>query len=182
MADENSPAFVIPAASGERTTPRPGDHPVVSSRHTPSVLALSERKRADFWKNVSIGVCLLALLLSWLTIRAGRSAELIHIMDTTGTVHSGPVEPLADSKGFFATTAIFATNAALQRSQVGFDLRELLPLYFTPRTVQKLEDDLKKQAEDIRRRNLQIKPLIDIIGNPVAAGRDSADHDPQVPA
>ena len=169
MAEETVHSPERPAAS-ERPTPRPGDHPLGVSRHTPSALALGERQRADFWKVVAIVVCLGALTLSWLTIRAGRATELIHVMDTAGNVTTGPVQPLANSRGFFNTTAIYATNAAMQRSPAGFDLRELLPLYFTPRAVQKLEDDLKRQAADIRRRNLQIKPLIDVIGDPVAAG------------
>jgi hypothetical protein len=169
MAEETSHSSEKSAA-GERPTPRPGDHPPALSRHTPSALALGERQRADFWKVIALAVCLGAMTLSWLTIRAGRATELIHVMDTAGNVTTGPVEPLANSRGFFNTTAIYATNAAMQRSPAGFDLRELLPLYFTPRAVQKLEDDLKKQADDIRRRNLQIKPLIDVIGDPVAAG------------
>jgi hypothetical protein len=154
-----------------RSTPRQGDHPQPASLyHRPSVVAISERKRADFWKNMALGVCLLALLLTFLIVRAARSTELIHVMDPLGNMYAGPVEPLADSKKFFNLSAIYATNAALQRSSSGFDLFELLKLYFTPRAIAKLEDDQKLRQEDIHRRNLQWKPMIDSIGDPVAAG------------
>lgn len=141
-----------------------------SSRHTPSHLALCERRRADLWRIVAIAVCLLALLLAFLIVRAGRSSEQILVMDSQGNILAGPLEPLSSSKGFFTTTALCATNAALQRSNAGFDLYDLLRLYFAPRALQKLEDDLQARIEDIRRRNLQQKPLIESIAAPVVAG------------
>ena len=156
------PASTRPTRQGDQRQPLP--------RHTPGVLAMSERKRADFWTTCALGVCLAALVLSYLIIKAGRATELVHIMDPQGNMYAGPLEPLADSKKFFNVTAIYAANAALQRSPAGFDLYELLQLYFTPRAVAKLEDDQKARQEDIRRRNLQWKPILDSIGDPVAAG------------
>ncbi len=153
-----------------RATPRQGDQRQPPPKHTPGALAIGERQRADFWKHCSLLVCLAALALSYLTIKAGRATELVHVMDPLGNLYAGPLEPLADSKKFFNVTAIYATNVALQRSSAGFDLFELLPLYYTPRAVAKLQDDHKKRQDDIRRRNLQWKPIIDSIGDPVAAG------------
>lgn len=153
-----------------RSTPRPGDQPLPLPKHTPSTLAISERKRADFWKTCSILVCLGALLLSYLIVKAGRATEFVHVMDPLGNMYAGPLEPLADSKKFFNVTAIYATNAALQRSSVGFDVSELLKLYYTPQAVAKLQDDQKSRQDDFRRRNLQWKPIIDSIGDPVVAG------------
>jgi hypothetical protein len=159
-------------AAGEaaRRTPRQGDQLQPSSKHTPSALAVSERKRADLWKNIAILVCLAALGLTYLSIRAGRATEMIHVMDPLGNTYAGPLEAMSESKKFFNTTAIYATNAALQRSPAGFDLPEVLKLYYSARALNRLEDDLKKRQDDMRRRNLQWKPLIDSISEPVAAG------------
>lgn len=140
------------------------------SRHTPGALAISERKRADLWRNLAVVVCLLALLLSYLTIKAGRPPELVHVIDAAGNVYAGPLEPLSESRRFFDVTAIYATNAALQRSSAGFDLEELLRLYFSVKAVAKLQDDQKGWEGDSRRRSLQWKPIIESISEPVQAG------------
>lgn len=157
-------------ADRSRPTPRQGDQPQPPSRHTPSALALSERRRADCWRNLSLLVCLVALALSYLAIRAGRATEVVHVMDPLGNMYAGPLEPLADSKGFFHVTAVYATNAALQRSPVGFDLSELLKLYYTPRAIAKLQADQKAREPDLRRRNAHWKPILEAVGDPVAAG------------
>ncbi len=166
----SSPSGIPGAAARTRPTPRQGDQPQPASRHTPGAFAISERRRADWWKNISIVVCLAALVLAYLIVRAGRTTEFVHVMDPLGNMYAGPVEPLADSKRFFNVTAIYATNAALQRSAVGFDLSELLKLYYSPRAAARLEEDQKSRQSDIRRRNLQWKPLIDSISDPVPAG------------
>ncbi len=153
-----------------RPTPRQGDYPQMNPAFTPSALAISERKRADLWKNCSILVSLTALALSYLTIRAGRATEMVHIMDPQGNMYSGPLEPLANSKQFFNVTAIYATNAALQRSSAGFDLFDLMKLYYTPRAIARLQEDHKKREADLRRRNVQWKPIIDSISDPIPAG------------
>lgn len=157
-------------AAQVRPTPRQGDNPQPASRHTPSFVAIAERKRADLWKNCSILVSLSALALAYFTIRAARSTELVHVMDPLGNMYAGPAEPMAQSSRFFNTTAIYATNAALQRSPAGFDLAELMKVYYTARAVAKLEDDQKLREKDIRRRHQQWKPIIDSISDPVPAG------------
>jgi hypothetical protein len=91
-------------------------------------------------------------------------------MDPSGNLHSGPAQAMADSRSFFHVTSLYAVNAALQRSPAGFDLYEMLGLYFTPRAVQKIEEDYQRRREDIRLRNLQQKPLIETVGEPVPAG------------
>ena len=160
----------VGSAEQRRPTPRQGDYPQPLPRHTPSYLALAERRRAERWKTCSLLVCLAALALAWCVVRAGRATELVYVMDPLGNMYAGPVEPLADSKRFFNVTAIYATNAALQRSPAGFDLSELLKLYFTTRAIGKLEEDNKVRLADIRRRSLQWKPIIDSISDSVPAG------------
>lgn len=170
MTRDDSTVLADGAAARTRLTPRQGDFPQPASRHTPSALALMEKRRSDFWRGTSIAVCLVALALSYLTIRAGRATEKIFVMDPTGNIHAGPLEALSQSPRFFHVTAIYATNVALQRSPVGFDLFELLKLYYTPRAIAKLQDDHKAREPELRRRNLQWKPIIESIGDPVSAG------------
>jgi hypothetical protein len=133
-------------------------------------MALTERRRADFWKGASVVVCLASLIIAWLAIQAGRQADQIFVMDPSGSLYAGPLEALSESKGYFHLASLYAANAALQRSPAGFDLYEILRLCYTPRAVQKLEEDLQQQREDARRRNLQQKPLVESIGEPVRAG------------
>ncbi|MFA5264387.1 MAG: hypothetical protein WC378_11215 [Opitutaceae bacterium] len=166
----NAFAQPSPAASVPRQTPRQGESSHPPPLHTPGALVLSERHRADLWKFISIAVCLASLLLSWLIVLAGRSGERIFVMDPSGNLHSGPAQAMADSRSFFHVTSLYAVNAALQRSPAGFDLYEMLGLYFTPRAVQKIEEDYQRRREDIRLRNLQQKPLIETVGEPVPAG------------
>jgi hypothetical protein len=131
---------------------------------------MSERRKAEFWKLFAAFFSLTALLLSWLVIRAGRAGERIFVMDPSGNVHAGPLIRLSESSEFFHVSSLFATNAALQRSPAGFDLYELLGLYYSSRAIQKLEDDLLVRKEDIRQRNLQQKPIIESVSQPVRAG------------
>lgn len=170
MSDSSRKDGSAAASPSVRSTPRPADRQPSASAHTPSVVALAERGRADLWKGIALGVCLLALGLAWLTIRAGRATERILVLDAAGNVYAGPLETLAESRDFFQTSALFAVNAALQRSPAGFDLYDLLKLYFTPRALQKLEEDLQRRREDVRLRNIQQKPLIETVGAPVRAG------------
>lgn len=163
-------SVVSSSPAGRRSTPRPADRLPSQSAHTPSIVAVTERQRADLWKVVSLAVCLLSFLLAWLSIRAGRATERVLVLDPAGNVYAGPLETLSESRDFFQTTTLFAVNAALQRSPAGFDLYDLLKLYFTPRAVQKLEEDLQRRREDVRTRNLQQKPLIETVGAPVKAG------------
>ncbi len=153
-----------------RVTPRPGENPLPRPKHTPGALAISERQKADFWKLVGLGTSLASLMLAFLVIQAGRATERVYVLDSAGSLYTGLLEPISESRGYFNIAALYATNAALQRSTAGFDLYEVLKLCFTSRAVQKMEDDLQSVREDIRRRNLQQKPLIDSIGDPVTAG------------
>ena len=136
----------------------------------PASLAMADRSRAELWKWVSLGTCLTALLVSYLSVRAARAEEHILVLDPAGNVLAGPAEGLAESRGFFTLTTLYCANTALQRSAEGFDLYELLHLYFSPRAVQKLEEHWQGQKEDARARNLQQKPVIDLVGEPVKAG------------
>lgn len=171
MPDASVETKLPPGAGAQsRPSPRQGDQPQSRPAHTPSFVAVSERARADRWRAFALTIALGSLVLAWLTIRAGRATESIYVMDPAGNMYAGPAEPLADSKRFFNITAIYAANAALQRSPAGFDLAELLKLYYTPRAIAKLEDDQKARVGDMRRRSLQWKPLIDTISDPVSVG------------
>lgn len=162
------PRREVSAAAGPRHPTSAGQSPLPASR--PSLVAVSERRRAERWKSFALVVSLVSAALAFLTIRAGRATEYVHVMDPLGNMYAGPVEPLAESPRFFSLTAIYATNSALQRSAEGFDLSELLQLYYSPRAIGKLEQDHAERAKDMRRRNVQWKPLIESISEPLPTG------------
>jgi len=151
-----------------RRVPREELLPVQATR--PAVLAMEDRRKAELWKRLSLVTCLAALCVSYLSIRAARAEERILVLDPAGNVLAGPAEGLAESRGFFTLTTLYCTNTALQRSAEGFDLYELLTLYFSPRAVQQLEEHWQAQRDDARARNLQQKPVVDLVGEPVKAG------------
>jgi hypothetical protein len=131
---------------------------------------LSDRRRSARDKNVTIGVLFVGLILVWLSIQAATREQKVMVIDPVGGLTQGPLEPLASSKGFFSITSINATQAALQRSSVGFDLQEMLPVYFSAKARRTLDEDLGARADDVRRRRLSLKPVIDSIALPQTAG------------
>lgn len=155
-------------AAGPRHPGPPGENPLPTFRS--SIVAVSERRRAERWKTLALAVSFGSAALTFLTIRAGRATEYVHVMDPLGNMYAGPVEPLSESSRFFSLTAIYATNSALQRSAEGFDLAELLKLYYSPRAIGKLEHDHDGRAKDMKRRNVQWKPIIESISEPVPTG------------
>jgi hypothetical protein len=150
----------------ERETPREGDSPLPRPSFTPSRRLLSDHQRVVRSKNLTIGVLLAGLLLVWMTVSSATATQKVLVIDPVGGVTQGPLEPLATSKGFFSITSINAVQACLQRSSVGFDLNELLPLYFTARARRLLDEDLNRRWEDMRKRRLTLKPVIDSITPP----------------
>lgn len=158
------------ASSTSRAAARENDGGRPRSPFTPSKHLLSDHQRAARAKNITIGVLFAGVILIWLTVMSANSEQKVLVIDPVGGVTAGPLEPLATSKGYFAITSINATQAALQRSSVGFDLREMLPIYFSPKARRTLEEELGKRLEDIRRRKLSTKPVIDSVTPPQTAG------------
>lgn len=136
----------------------------------PVSLALQDRKKAELWRTLALVICIAAMTLSYLMIRSAREEEHILVLDSAGNILAGPTEALSDSQGFFNLTALYCTHTAFQRSSAGFDLYEMLHLYFSPRAVQKLEEHWQGQKEDAKARNLQQKPVVDLVAEPVKAG------------
>lgn len=153
-----------------RETPREGEGLRPRPPFTPAGHLLSDHQRIKRDKNITIGVLFLGLVLVWLTISSSSGEQKVLVIDPVGGVTQGPLEPLTASKGFFAITSINATQAALQRSSVGFDLQEMLPIYFSAKARHTLEENMSARAEDLRRRRLSTKPVIDSITPPEAAG------------
>lgn len=132
--------------------------------------ALADRQRAELWRGLSLGTALFSLVLVWLCLREAHGEQRILVLDAGGNLLAGPAQILSENRDFFTTATLCGTNAALQRSPEGFDLYEMLSLCFSPRAVQSLEDDWQGQREDARARNLQQKPVIETITDPVKAG------------
>lgn len=153
-----------------RETPREGDGLRPRPAFTPAKFLLSDHQKSVRDKNITIVLLLVGLIVVWLTISSSNSERQVLVIDPIGGVTQGPLEPLAASKGFFAITSINATQAALQRSSVGFDLQEMLPLYFSAKARRVLEEHLSAHLDDIRRRRLSVKPVIDSITPAQPAG------------
>ena len=159
-----------PVRVTRRSVPREDAPLTASQAGRPSVLAIAERNKAEFWRLLCIVCMLLSSGVAYLSIRAAHAEERVFVLDPAGNVLAGPSESMADSRAFFSLTALHSANAMLQRSSEGFDLYELLRLYFTPRAVQKLDEDWLAHREDAQARNLQQKPLVERISEPVKAG------------
>ena len=153
-----------------RDTPREGEGTRPRPVFTPGKHLLSDHQKTVRDKNITIGVLFAGLVLVWMTISSASSEKQVLVIDPVGGLTQGPLEPLAASKGFFSITSINATQAALQRSSVGFDLQEMLPIYFSSKARHTLEENLSANSEDIRRRRLSTKPVIDSITPAEAAG------------
>jgi hypothetical protein len=153
-----------------RETPREGESPRPRPPFTPSRFLLTDHQRLVRAKNITIGVLFAGLVLVWLSVTMANVEQKVLVIDPVGGVTQGPLEPLAASKGFFSITSINAVQVALQRSTVGFDLQEMISIYFSARSRQALEEDLGRRWEDIRRRKLTMKPVIDSITPPQSAG------------
>jgi hypothetical protein len=136
----------------------------------PVSFALAERHKAEAWRLLCVACLLLSLVLTYLCVRAARVPERVFVLDAAGNILAGPSEPMAESRGFFNLSALHSTHVMLQRSSEGFDLYEMLRLYFAPRAVQKMEESWLSQKADAKARNLQQKPLVERITEPVKAG------------
>ncbi|HEU5078715.1 MAG TPA: hypothetical protein VFT72_05855 [Opitutaceae bacterium] len=153
-----------------RETPREGESFRPRPPFTPARHLLSDHGRTVRDKNITIAALLLGLIFVFLSIHSASSEQKVMVIDPVGGVTQGPLEPLASSKGYFSLTSINATQAALQRSTVGCDLQEMLPFYFSAKARRTLEEDLGNRINDIRKRRVSTKPLIDSITPPEVAG------------
>ncbi len=155
---------------GTRETPREGDSPRPRPPFTPSRLLLAEHQRAGLVKHLTLVVLFAGLLLIWRVVALLTGEQRVMVIDPVGGVTQGPIEPLATSRSYFSITSLNAVHAALQRSSAGFDLLELLPLYFDSRARTALETHLSDRQEDYKRRRLSTKPVIESITPPEPAG------------
>ena len=153
-----------------RLTPREGDNRRPRPAFTPSVGMLDDHQRLNRWKNITIGVLMTGIVIVWLTVMSVTGEQKVTVIDPVGGAIQGPIEPLASSKGYFSIISINATQVVAQRSSIGLDLRELLPIYFSSNARKKLEDDTSSRQEEIRRRRQAWKPLIEGITPPQEAG------------
>ncbi len=153
-----------------RETGREGDSPRPRPPFTPAHRWLSDHQRAIRDKNITIGVLFAGLILVWLTIHAATADQKALVIDPVGGVTLGPLESLSSSRGYFDITTINCTQVALQRSTVGFDLQDLLPVYFSAKARRTLDEDLSRRFDEVRRRRLSTKPVISLITPPETAG------------
>ncbi|PTY05263.1 hypothetical protein DB347_17520 [Opitutaceae bacterium EW11] len=121
-------------------------------------------------RTITLGILTIGLFAILWTIVAVRGAQRVFVIDPLGGVVQGPLEPLSSSRGYFTITSINAVQAAFQRSAAGFDLPEMVPLYYSAKARRTLDDDTSRRTEDFRRRHLTTKPVIESITPPEPAG------------
>jgi hypothetical protein len=120
------------------------------------------------WR-IACGCSLLSIAGLLLGLSSMRSTERIWVLPGSGGVYAGPLERLDQSVSFFNESALLASQCALQWSSAGFDLPELLHVYFHPKAVAALQTSLDTRMPDIRKRSLNAKPLIQSVSEPISA-------------
>jgi hypothetical protein len=149
----------------------PKHPPTGAHRIPPFVRARLDAKReAQIWRFVALGSLSFALLIVFSTFRASRPKQLAFVLGGDGTLVSGPLTALSKNQEFFRRSSIYAAQAALQRTEDGLDLPELVQLYYDQLGHQNLRDHVKKWQDDMKRRRLSWKPILRTISEPIESG------------
>ncbi len=127
----------------------------------------SDRAQKHVWAGVAIFSLVVSSLSPIFIINYFQSQlserPFVFVLDSASTIHAGPMERLSLSSEIFSTTALNATQAALQRSPVGLDLPEIAKGIFTEVALKKLEKEVEAQMPDIQARSLHQKPEISAV-------------------
>lgn len=163
---ENTPESA-PAETARHPTTR-GETPHGRAGITPMERFRFEHQKANFAYWLAGGSMAFALIVVVLVTSMVGRAEKIFVLDAGGNVHYGPLVSLSGAEEMLQTVSVLATETALSRSSVGFDLPEFLRPLFLPSAMRTLSADLDAQQEDLRTRNLHQKPVVASIKGPVA--------------
>jgi hypothetical protein len=118
------------------------------------------KREKNIWQLIAFCSLLAAIgAILYFKSQEGRT-PYVFAVDGASTMHFGPVELLNPNSSVYVITALWATQAAYQRSPVGFDLPELVSAYFRADAADKLKEDLKEQMPSITAENLHTKPEI----------------------
>jgi hypothetical protein len=110
------------------------------------------KREKNIWQVIAFA-SLLAAIGAILFFHSQEGAKpFVYVVDGAGTIHF-----------VYTTTALWATQAAFQRSPVGFDLPELVSSYFRADAGARLKNDLQSQMPTITAESLHIKPEIESI-------------------
>ena len=121
------------------------------------------KREKNIWQVIAFA-SLLAAIGAILFFHSQEGAKpFVYVVDGAGTIHFGPLEVLNPTSTVYTTTALWATQAAFQRSPVGFDLPELVSSYFRADAGVRLKNDLQSQMPTITAESLHIKPEIESI-------------------
>ena len=161
----------------EQQTPTPTSHPTTRGETpkgrpgiTPLEMFRFEHQKANLAYWVAGGSLAFALVVvAFVSASVGRT-EKVFVLDAAGNVHYGPLVTLSSSLEMLQTVSVLATQTAMSRSSVGFDLPEFTKALFRPIALGKLEEGLDAQTPDLRARALHQKPVITQITGPVSEG------------
>ncbi len=163
MEDAKSVAPATAPKQGLRRTAvgRQAEQPPAQTSFPPGAVLLNEERQQ---KHVAYGVAIAALVLSLMAVVTmahiqGREVRAM-VLDRGSTIHIGPLEKVTGQSEVYRDLGLWATQVALQRSSVGFNLVEYVPMFFRPGSVDKLNADLKAQLPDLQARNLRQYPEI----------------------
>lgn len=147
---------VDPAAA-----PGPGQKDV-SGLPVPAQLAAFRREK-NVWQLVAFLSLAGALGAVLFFHHQERAKPYVFVVDGAGTMHFGPMELLQPTAPIYTTTALWATQALLQRSAVGFNLPELVNAYFRADAAQKAKADLDAQMPVLQAEQMHTFPEINEI-------------------
>ena len=135
----------------------------LQSSFSPVSRFLAEHQQKKFAFGFGIACLAFAILAQILTIKTFQSEERVFVLDGTNTLHIGPLEKLHSESPIFETIALVATQVIFQRSPVGLDLKELREHLFNNEVIKKLDDEIHKNLDELKAKNLHQKPEISLI-------------------
>jgi hypothetical protein len=156
MADAASEPVKTPVDSA--AAPGPGQKDV-SGLPVPAQLAAFRREK-NVWQLLAFLSLAAALGAVLFFHQQERAKPYVFVVDGAGTMHFGPMELLQPTATVYTTTTLWATQALLQRSPIGFNLPELVNAYFRADAAQKAKADLDAQMPAIQAQQLHTFPEV----------------------
>jgi hypothetical protein len=158
MGDEQPEKRTTPVTAKVKPAPEEKD---LSGMPVRTIYLFKQEK--NIWQVIAFGSLLVAIGAILYFHSQEEKKPFVYVIDGAGTLHFGPLEVLSPASTVYTTTALWATQAAFQRSPVGFDLPELVSAYFRADAGEKLKKDLETQMPTITAESLHNKPQISTI-------------------
>lgn len=160
--------------SGTDSGPQPyGERELVTkvptSRKLPSIAQDPSRARAGIlselagkrlWMAIAGFLLLTNLVTPIILVQTLIKPQLVVALDGANTFHVGPGQDYAASDEITTTHGVLGSLALLQRSEVGFDLPEMMERLYTRLANQKAKDQLQGEMEGMKERKERWRPEV----------------------